>query len=213
MQKTFQAELRKQALYAQEVFLAGPRHRFDTQLSLSRALPWGNEDTQKLIDILAKYDVKATFFVVGAWVDKYPESVKALSDAGHEVMNHSNDHAHFNSLSADQIIDNITACNEKVAAITGVTPTLFRPPYGEYDDRVITTVRSMGMDLSSGTLTASTGRICPPRILPTEYSNGYSPAPSSCSTTPPCIHPRRCPALSSPSSGRGIPSFRFPRSF
>ena len=48
--------------------------------------PWGNEDTQELIDILDQYNVKATFFVVGDWVEKYPESVKALSDASHEVM-------------------------------------------------------------------------------------------------------------------------------
>jgi len=114
--------------------------------SLSFDAAWGNEDTQQLIDTLALYNIKATFFVVGEWVDKYPESVKALSDAGHEVMNHSDDHAHFNSLTADEIVSNITACNEKIEAITGITPTLFRPPYGEYDDRVITTVRSMGME-------------------------------------------------------------------
>ena len=108
--------------------------------------PWGNEDTQQLIDILGKYNVKATFFVVGEWVDKYPESVKALHDAGHEIMNHSNDHAHFNSLSSDEIVADITACNEKIAAVTGVTPALFRPPYGEYDDHVIAAVRSMGME-------------------------------------------------------------------
>ncbi|MPM47172.1 hypothetical protein SDC9_93880 [bioreactor metagenome] len=99
-----------------------------------------------LIDIFAKYKIKVTFFVVGAWVDKYPESVKALSDAGHEVMNHSDDHAHFNSLSTQQIISNINACNDKIEAITGVRPTLFRPPYGEYDDHVISAVRSMGME-------------------------------------------------------------------
>lgn len=58
---------------------------------------WGNEDTQELIDILDRFQVKATFFVVGDWVDKYPESVKALHDAGHEVMNHSNTHAHYPS--------------------------------------------------------------------------------------------------------------------
>ena len=57
---------------------------------------WGNEDTQQLIDILGKYNVKATFFVVGGWADKYPESVKALHDAEHEVMSHSDSHAHFN---------------------------------------------------------------------------------------------------------------------
>ena len=110
------------------------------------ASPWGNEDTQTLIDILAKYDVKVTFFVVGQWVDKYPESVKALSEAGHEVMNHSSDHAHFNTLTSDQIVANINDCSDKIEAITGVRPTLFRPPYGEYDDHVIAAIRSMGVE-------------------------------------------------------------------
>ena len=70
---------------------------------------WGNEDTQTLIDILGKYNVKATFFVVGDWVDKYPESVKALHDAGHEVMNHSLHHDHYNALTADQVVADVTA--------------------------------------------------------------------------------------------------------
>lgn len=108
--------------------------------------PWGNEDTQQLIDIMGKYGVKATFFVVGEWVDKYPESVKALHDAGHEIMNHSNDHAHFNRLSADEIIANLNACNDKIEAVTGVRPTLFRCPYGEYDDHVINAVRSLNIE-------------------------------------------------------------------
>ena len=63
---------------------------------------WGNEDTQTLIDILERYRVKATFFVVGDWAVKYPESVKALADAGHEVMSHSAHHDHYNQLSAQQ---------------------------------------------------------------------------------------------------------------
>ena len=115
--------------------------------ALSFDAAWGNEDTQTLIDILGRYDVKATFFVVGEWVDKYPESVKALSDAGHEIMCHSNDHAHFNTLSADQIAADINACCDKIEAVTGTRPTLFRPPFGEYDDHVVTTVRGMGMEI------------------------------------------------------------------
>jgi polysaccharide deacetylase family sporulation protein PdaB len=114
--------------------------------SLSFDAAWGNEDTQQLIDILGKHHIKATFFVVGAWVDKYPESVKALSDAGHEVMNHSDTHAHMTKLSKEEIISDIQSCNAKVAAVTGVTPTLIRPPYGEYDDNVITAIRSIGME-------------------------------------------------------------------
>ena len=108
--------------------------------------PWGNEDTQELIDILGRYGVRATFFVVGDWVDKYPESVKALHDAGHEVMNHSNDHAHMTQLSKEEIIADVEACNDKIEAVTGVRPTLIRPPYGEYDDHVIAAIRSIGME-------------------------------------------------------------------
>ena len=115
-------------------------------LSVSFDAAWGNEDTQQLIDILAKYNVKATFFVVGAWVDKYPESVRALADAGHEVMSHSNTHAHFNSLSAQEIINDLNACGDKIEAVTGVRPSLFRCPYGEYDDHVINAVRSLGLE-------------------------------------------------------------------
>jgi polysaccharide deacetylase family sporulation protein PdaB len=114
-------------------------------VSLTFDAAWGNEDTQLLIDILGKYNVRATFFIVGFWAEKYPESVRALSAAGHEVMNHSDNHAHFSRLSADQIVENITACNQKIAAVTGVTPTLFRCPYGEYDDHVIKALKSMGM--------------------------------------------------------------------
>ena len=114
--------------------------------SLSFDAAWGNEDTQQLIDILGKHNVKATFFVVGEWVDKYPESVLALHEAGHEIMNHSDDHAHFTKLSKEQIQANINACSDKIEAITGVRPTLFRPPYGEYDDNVIVAVRDMGVE-------------------------------------------------------------------
>ncbi len=120
--------------------------RDQKMVALSFDAAWGNEDTGTLIDILGKYDVKVTFFVVGSWVDKYPESVKELHDAGHEVMNHSNDHAHFNSLASDKIVENINACSDKIEAVTGVRPTLFRPPYGEYDDHVIAAVRSMGIE-------------------------------------------------------------------
>lgn len=113
--------------------------------SLTFDAAWGNEDTQQLIDILDTYGVKASFFVVGDWAEKFPESVKALHDAGHEVMNHSNHHDHFNQLSTDQIIADLNACNDKIEAITGVRPSLFRCPYGEYDDHVIAAVNSIGM--------------------------------------------------------------------
>ena len=68
---------------------------------------WGNEDTNDLIKILDDYNIKTTFFVVGSWVDKYPESVKALHDAGHEIMNHSDTHPHMTKISEEKMIDKI----------------------------------------------------------------------------------------------------------
>ena len=120
--------------------------RDQKMVAISFDAAWGNEDTQQLIDIMERYNVTATFFVVGEWVDKYPESVKALSDAGHEVMNHSDSHAHMSQLSSTEIVADLNACSDKIEAVTGVRPTLVRPPYGEYDDHVINAIRSMGLE-------------------------------------------------------------------
>ena len=98
-----------------------------------------------MIRILKEYEVPATFFVVGAWVDKYPESVKALSDAGHQIQNHSNTHPHMPQLSKEQMIDEIESCNKKIENITGKCPTLLRPPYGDYDNVLIETINELDM--------------------------------------------------------------------
>ena len=113
-------------------------------ISISFDAAWGNEDTEKLIEILEKYNVKTTFFVVGSWVDKYPESVKQLSDAGHEIMNHSNSHPHMTSLTTEQMIEEVKKCDDKIKKITGKKPNLFRAPYGDYDNAVVGTLRECG---------------------------------------------------------------------
>lgn len=117
--------------------------RADKEISLSFDAAWGNEDTQTLIDILKKYHINATFFVVGGWVDKYPESVKALADAGNEVMNHSSTHPHMSSLSRQQMLDEINACDDKIEKVTGKRPVLFRPPYGDYNNALIEVLKSV----------------------------------------------------------------------
>lgn len=103
-------------------------------------LPWGNEDTKTLIDILNKYKVHATFFVVGGWVDKYPESVKALSDAGNEVMNHSTTHPHMPTLSREEMLKQIDTCDDKIEKVTGKRPILFRAPFGDYNNTLVETL-------------------------------------------------------------------------
>ncbi|MBW7573949.1 polysaccharide deacetylase family protein [Caproiciproducens faecalis] len=117
----------------------------EKKVAISFDAAWGNEETQTLIDILGKYNVKTTFFVVGAWVDKYPESVKALAAAGHEVCNHSNTHPHMPKLVQSEMTAQITECNDKIKNLTGTSPILFRAPYGDYNNALMETVKSVNM--------------------------------------------------------------------
>ena len=119
--------------------------RDDKVISISFDAAWGDEQTQPLIDILAKYGVKTTFFVVGDWVTKYPHQIKALAEAGHEVMNHSDTHPYMTKLAPAKQAAELNACSDRIEAITGVRPTLFRAPYGDYDNTVVGTARENGM--------------------------------------------------------------------
>ena len=75
----------------------------DKLVSISFDAAWGNEQTPTLLDILKNKDVKATFFLVGFWAEKYPESVKQIADAGHDVGNHSDTHPHLPKLEKSKI--------------------------------------------------------------------------------------------------------------
>ena len=94
----------------------------EKKLSISFDAAWGNEDTHKLIEILDRYGVKATFFIVGDWARKYPESVRELFDAGHEIMSHSDKHKHMTQLSREQIIADMTTRSWGLCANWDTTP-------------------------------------------------------------------------------------------
>lgn len=113
--------------------------------SISFDAAWGNEQTDTLLDILDEHQVKTTFFLVGEWVDKYPESVKEIDARGHDVGNHSDTHAHMSQISPQEQTTEIESCNRKIAEITGKEVTLFRPPYGEYDNSVVSSCNSCDM--------------------------------------------------------------------
>ncbi|MEG1441599.1 MAG: polysaccharide deacetylase family protein [Oscillospiraceae bacterium] len=119
------------------------KNESDKTISISFDAAWGNEDTGKLIEILNKYNVKATFFLVGGWVDNYPESVKELANAGHEIMNHSSTHPHMTQLSKEKMKQEVEDCGKKIESITGVKPTLFRPPYGDYNNDLVGAMREI----------------------------------------------------------------------
>ena len=121
-------------------------HRDQKVCSVTFDAAWGDASTQDLVDILNRYQVHATFFVIGNWAEQYPQDVKMLSENGMEVMNHSSAHGHMNQMSADEIVADVNRCNDQIETLTGQRPTLFRCPYGEYDDHVISAVRSLGME-------------------------------------------------------------------
>lgn len=116
----------------------------EKKVALSFDAAWGNEDTQIILDILKKHDVKVTFFMTGGWVEKYPDDVKAIHTAGHDLGNHSENHKHMSELSHTVCVEEIMSVHEKVAALTGENMCLFRPPYGDYNDGLIKACDSVG---------------------------------------------------------------------
>lgn len=117
-----------------------PIYNVDTQepkVAFTMNCAWNADDIDSILSTLGKHKVHITFFMVGDWVDKYPEAVKKISDAGHEVANHSDGHKHVNNLSLEENEKEILNCSEKIKKITGNPTTLYRGPYGEYNNTVI----------------------------------------------------------------------------
>ena len=114
------------------------------EISISFDAAWGNEDTQKILEILSKHQVKATFFMTGGWVEKYPEDVKKILEDGHDLGNHSENHRQMSQLSAEECRKEIMTVHEKVKKLTGYEMNLFRPPYGAYNNQVIRTAMDCG---------------------------------------------------------------------
>ena len=93
-----------------------PIYYVDTQekvCAISFDAAWGNEQTSTLLDILDQYDVKSTFFLVGDWVENYPDDVKEIFSRGHDVGNHSATHPHMAQLSKEEQLKEIDSCNER----------------------------------------------------------------------------------------------------
>ena len=116
----------------------------EKKVALSFDAAWGNEDTQKILDILARHNVHVTFFMTGGWVDSYPDDVKAILEAGHDLGNHSENHKNMSQLSNDEKRQEIVSVHQKVKELTGYDMFLFRPPYGDYDNDVIRTASECG---------------------------------------------------------------------
>src|SRR5690606_38694891 len=87
---------------------------------------------------------RTTFIRCGRSVEKHLELVKMIACEGHELGNHSYTHPHMNSLSEREIAHELNRTHHLIKELTGQTPTLFRPPFGEYNNKVIETARACG---------------------------------------------------------------------
>lgn len=137
---------------AAQVWTSGARslpvysvERTDNKIAISFDCAWGVEHTQAILDALAAANVRATFFTVQFWAEEHPDMLKKVSDAGHEVGTHSATHSYMSRLSEAEIRSELTSSSQAITQVTGKAVTLFRPPYGDYDDLLIDTCRDMGL--------------------------------------------------------------------
>lgn len=118
--------------------------RSDNKIAISFDCAWGTDYTDKLLEVLARENVHATFFMVQFWAEKYPEYVKKIAEAGHEIGTHSATHSYMSKLSEEKIRQELSTSSAAIEAASGGRPDLFRAPFGDYNDRLIRTARDAG---------------------------------------------------------------------
>ena len=116
----------------------------ENKIAFTMNCAWNADDIDSILETLKNNEVKITFFMVGNWVDKYPEAVKKIYEAGHEIGTHSNTHPHVNELSSEKNLEEIKLSIKKIEKITGSKVDLYRTPYGEYNDTVIKVAQENG---------------------------------------------------------------------
>lgn len=116
----------------------------EKKIAISFDATWGAEYTPKILNILEEYNVKTTFFLTNIWLKEYPDVAKTIRMAGHEIGMHSVSHPHLNQLSEEQITYELHHNKEKIQEVTDFSAKLFRPPFGEYNNKVIRVIESLG---------------------------------------------------------------------
>ncbi len=117
----------------------------EKKIAISFDCAWGVDYTDSLLDTMAKNDIRCTFFAVQFWVEKYPEYAEKIISAGHELGTHSRTHPYMSTLSKAQIQDELKTSSLAIERLTGQKVTLFRPPYGDYNNTLIDTCAEMGL--------------------------------------------------------------------
>ncbi|MDW7650756.1 MAG: polysaccharide deacetylase family protein [Bacillota bacterium] len=116
----------------------------EKKIAISFDASWGAEFTPRILDILREHEIKTTFFLTGFWIEKYPDMVKKIVAEGHELGNHTWTHPHLNTLEKESIKNELERVHAALTDLSGTEPKLFRPPFGEYSDKVIEAADELG---------------------------------------------------------------------
>ncbi|MBQ9483031.1 MAG: polysaccharide deacetylase family protein [Ruminiclostridium sp.] len=119
--------------------------RGDNKIALTFNCAWDASDIDTLLDTLGKNDAKATFFVTGEFCGTHPDAVRKMSDGGHSVQNCTDKNIHIKGMNINDLIADAKAASQKIKALTGKEPKLYRAPFGDFDDKTLTTLEGMGL--------------------------------------------------------------------
>lgn len=116
----------------------------ENKVAFTMNCAWNADDIDSILKTLEENNTKITFFMVGNCIEKFPEAVKKIHEAGHEIASHSDTHPHVNNLSYEENIEEIENSNSKIEKITGERTKIYRAPYGEYNNTVIKAATDKG---------------------------------------------------------------------
>ena len=119
--------------------------RGDNKVALTFSCAWDAGDIDALLEKLAGADARATFFVTGEFCDEHPDAVRKMSAGGHSVQNLTDKNIHIKGMNINDLIADIKSCSQKIKTLTGKEPTVLRAPFGDFDDKTLTTVEGMGL--------------------------------------------------------------------
>lgn len=106
---------------------------------------WGADKTIEIMDVCDEFNIKATFFLVGIWVEEYEEETKAIYNRGFEIGSHSYNHPDMTKLDRQAKQTELIKTNELINSTVGYTPKVFRAPFGAYNNELISCVEELGM--------------------------------------------------------------------
>ncbi len=135
-------------VYFNKTYRKVPIYKVSTEqkkVAISFDAAWGADKTEQIMQILKQYNCNATFFLVGFWVDKYPELTKSISTQGFEIGTHSNTHPDLTKQSSEQINLELSTSIKKITDITNKQVELFRPPFGAYNNQLIDNASRLGL--------------------------------------------------------------------